>query len=317
MKKHHRIILGVLGFFLCVIAVAAFVVDAKYAVVWSGPRISHEQFCGADTRLRIVFKPHHALSDVTKLLIPNREVSDWLAARVLPQEMALLVDRGTEGGLPVRFFVNEKRLGPMIVQAMNQGNTPPSYPGLTWSPPQTIREKRGVLLKKGALEIKPELLSLVEKQWGVVLLPNPLRIEGDHLFEAVLDNRDGGGFAILMALLGPQGADTGPLGPDKLVPVVKDIANIRLFADQQSDTMLKIHLRVDGDPAADETKFETLLFFINFGYQSLRTNLSSAYGAELTGSVARKGLVIEGDYVLANYQRLFQRGMRTASTKAP
>lgn len=305
MKTRYRIVLGILGFLLLAAVVAAYVVDAKYAVVWSGPRISHEQFAGPDTRLRIVFKPHHAISDAAKLLIRGREVSDWVAAKVLPQEMALLVDCGGEGRMPVTFFVNEKRLGPVIVQAMNQANTPPSFPGLTWSPAQVVREKRGVLLKKGALEPKPQLLDLIRKEWGVAELPGPLRIEGDHLFEAVLDNRDGGGFAILMTLQGPQsGGDAGPFGPDKLAPIVKDIADIRVYADKESDTILNVHLCVNGDPAADEAKFETLLFFINFGYESLRTNLSSTYGVELRGSVVRKGLVIEGDYVLSDYQKL-------------
>jgi len=302
VKKNCLVIgLCVVGVLLLALLIIVLVVDSKLGL-FSGSEISHEEFATPDTRIRLVIKPSLFIDDIRDHMAPP-DVPPWATDMALPHESAVLMDCSPSSeATAIRLFLNENRFGPLIVQGINDQEAMLRLPGVAWTGAMT-RPKRGVLLKEGKVNVPEKVLSLVRKQWGLVELPNSLTIEGGHLLEAVLDNRDGGAYALIAAMQTAVGRTHEMLEPERLIGTVHNIASVRMTADKAGPDVLDIHLHIEGNPQKEEADIEALVSLLTFVYQASRDGLREE-GIELTGTFERDGMAIEGTFQLEGYVNL-------------
>ena len=269
MKKGCLIALIALGL-LVVTAIAALGVAYAKANRQFGlneaPAISHETLATGNTVLRIVLKPETMAPMLDKLLPPDANVTALakvgytpqnLLPQILPREIALLgAPNLSTNKLNLTFFVNEKRGGPFLVELMNTGKYTngqrplDNVPQINWAPEGVLLPERGALELHGDIEIPDNVEPVILKSWKPSPPVEPLRIEGNHHLEGVLDNRNGDLLAIYAALMASQGKDwqealkDGQAGP-MIEGNLPDILDIRVAADLQDFDNATVNLRID------------------------------------------------------------------------
>ncbi len=269
MKK--GCLIALLALVLLVVAAVA-VVGVAYAKanrqfgLTEAPAVSHETVASANSALRVVLKPEAIVSLLDKL-VPTDQLPPMLAKLgytpdkmlplVLPREAALLAapDLGTNK-LNLTFFLNERRGGPFLVDAINTGKYSggqkplDNFPLIKWAPEGATLAERGALELKGDLAIPDTVEPAILKSWKPAPSLASLHIEGDHLLEAVMDNRNGAILAVCAALMSARGQDwqtvlkTPPAGP-MLEGNLPDILDVRLAADLTDFDNATVNLRID------------------------------------------------------------------------
>lgn len=230
------------------------------------PAVSHESIATGNTVLRVVLKPD-TLTSFLEMLIPPDATPPLLAKlgytpqsllpMFLPREVAILAapDLATNK-LVMTIFVNEKRGGPLLLDAINngtytQGQKPlDKFPLIKWAPEGASLPERGAFEVKGSLDIPDTVEPFILKSWKPTPPVEPVRIEGSHHLEAVMDNRNGDILAIYAALMTAQGKDwETPLKDPQLGAMINgilpDILDIRAAADLKDFDNANINLRVD------------------------------------------------------------------------
>ncbi len=269
MKK--GCLIALLAFVLLIVAAVA-VLGVAYARasrqfgLAEAPAISHETVATGNTVLRVVFKPE-TISPLLAQLIPAEQIPPSLAKMgyapdkwlpyILPREGAILAAPDMANNkLNLTFFVNEKRGGPFIVDLLNNRtdikaqNPLNNIPGVTWDGQGATLAERGALELRGSMAIPDTVEPAILKSWKPTPPVEPLRIEGAHTLEAVMDNRNGNILAVYGALMAAQGRDWEVLLKDPNVGamvsgVLPDILDIRAAADLIDFDTATVNLRVD------------------------------------------------------------------------
>ncbi len=269
MKKGCLIALIALALLVVAAVVVAGVAYAKanrQFGLTEAPAVSHETLATGNTVLRIVLKPD-TLTAILDKLVPAGQIPPFLAKMgytpekmlpmILPREVAVMAapDLATNK-LNLTFFANERRGGPLLVDAINTGNYTQgkkpldNFPLIKWAPEGASLPERGAFELKGNLAIPDTVESAILKSWKPTPPVQPLRIEGTHLLEAVMDNRNGDILAIYAALMAAQGADwqatlkAPPAGP-MIEANLPDILDVRAAADLKDFDSATINLRLD------------------------------------------------------------------------
>jgi len=270
VKKGCLIALAAIGLLILAAAVVLGVAYTRFnreIGLTEAPPVSHETVATGNTVFRVVLKPESMAPLLDKLIPPNA-IPAWLAKlgyapekiipKVLPREVAVLgaPDFATNK-LGLTFFLNEKIGGPALVGAINTGKYTEdgkpllaSFPKITWSPEGAQLPERGNFQLKGSLAIPDTVEPAILKSWKPSAPVEPLRIEGTHHLEAVLDNRNGDILAFCAALMAAQGKDwesefkNPPAGP-MIEANLPDILDIRAAADMLDFDTVTINLRVD------------------------------------------------------------------------
>ena len=304
MKKRWVIILLAMVVVVVVVGVIALVVaDRKFALRGSPP-FSHEPLVTPGTRVQIAVWPGRGEDTVVSLLetLPEeRRPSGWVVRRILPQEVAVLMAPDRQGGvIHVTGFVNEQRLGPVIRDAVNSANLSKSVPVVQWAREGMLFEKRGMLTLHGEVPIDARTLELTENTWTQPAPDEPLALEGGHAIEAVLDNRDGGAFAILSALELLKGADDIN-NPAFFVLMTTNIASIRLSGDFTAPNELAVTLKLQCRPDVEEDVPSSLKFVLDMGVNQGKGALEQQ-GATFQGGSrieeSPEGMVLIGEYTI-------------------
>lgn len=309
MKKALIILLAVLGLLLLVAIIAAVIVDNKYEAIWSASRISHESVAPPQTALRAVVNPRIAKNYLITDIAQATGMKAAGIARVLPHELAVLVstDLATRDA-GVTLFINEQRLGPVICEEAKKASAlSQNVPFVQWNPEGLAKQRRGKLVANGFLTLRPDYVDVVNQEWGSVQTPSPLTINGGHFIEAVIDNRDGGAFALIGTLIAMQAGGNRGFEPAAIGQSLWTVGAIRITADMipdyltpddPADEQMNVRIVIDCNPLAEQADVDTLAFVLTTLIAQAKGMIQSETGMILDGAIGREGLQITLDYKL-------------------
>ena len=300
-----QIALAVLLVILIVVLVAAIIVDSKFAAILSSPKISYESLVKPETRAEIVIDVPK-LKDIIKRKLPAN-VPDWLLPRALPYEAALVANLDyVLNKMDLTLFINDQRLAPVLLDQINRLKLP--APLDRWFSEKMAWKERGKMIRKGEVPMDMSFLSRVK---GIVKgkagVGAPLRIEGGHLFEAALDNRDGS----LLAMAGTIAAaatraDVTDPSIDGYLGMVAPLDAVRVQADLTDPKTLQVHIALECAPGTEAAQVQMLSMGLSMGLSYAQQPLAKA-GITLTGKAVVKDNIVTGDYTVPNFDAVLAK----------
>ncbi|MCP4645899.1 MAG: hypothetical protein GY851_35975 [bacterium] len=303
MKK--RIALGVLAILVLVVLIALIVLDAKFDLVRSAPRVSHETVARPTSSSRIVLDPGKAAGYLARHVVVDPNLSEGTLSFALPHEAALLIDPDLETSRAnVTLFVNEKRLGPVIVDQANRAGIASMVPFMRFAKPGMEYKSRGTLTLDAQLPLHTHYVTIVKEEWGRVDPLTPPTVEGGHLLEAVFDNRDGSFFALFTSLYSRLAPGRLAYDPKALAKNLWIISLVRIQADLVSDDELKLRVVLECGPQAEEGDVAGLAFVLGTLKGTIRDGIRDAIkgsSAEATVDRPNNGPDIVLDLTLTNF----------------
>lgn len=277
--------------------------DSRYKILFRSPRVSHETLVTPEKTRGIVL----VNVPMAKSLIEQKiQAPGWALPMALPYEAALVVDLDRQlGDVALKVFINDKRLAPMICQFSQNVKLPPPYD--TWFNQPMRQDRPGVLLREGLTLCSRQTRDTIDANWGDAAVDDALHVEGGHLFEAVLDNRDGSALAVASVLGDSRGVNINQAIDDQAMTFIRAVSDCRLQADLVSDTELAVRLLVECKPSADPSVPAMLQMLLQGGlasqeFRSAARNLGCTY----TGSASLDGNTVVADYKV-NVQGLLAR----------
>ena len=301
IKKILALVLVVLVVAVCV---ALVVVNSKFQVITSSPDVSHKTLLKPETRIQLVVNVPLLKGIIEQQFLKGTSVPPWVLPLALPNEAAVLVDTDyVLGDMKLTLLINDKRLGPVILQKLNALKLP--APVNAWFPNPMEARGRGKLVREGTTRLNPALMELIKQYWPNAKVAEPLDVEGGHMIEAVFDNRDGGALAIIGALVASQGIDVvGQLkGNDRIEAIPQQIKSVRIQADVTPANALQVHFAVD----CEKDMAPIILMGVQIGFPKLQEFARMAK-IDVQGGAALKGTVVEGNYTVPNFSGLLAMG---------
>jgi len=301
-----KIALIVVLVILAIIVIAVIVVDQKFAILFASPRVSYETLVRPETRAEIVLDVPKAQEIIKKKLLAGVSVPDWVLPRVLPYQAALVANMDSDRGeIKLTLFINDQRLALVLVDQINRLRFPAPFD--RWFKDKMVWKERGSMLRKGVAPMDPAFLAkLKEILKGKSGAAVPLKIEGGHLFEAVLDNRDGSAMAIIGTLASALGVPVTDYAWEGYVGPLTPLDTVRLQADLGNDKALVAHLALECAPDTDPNEVQFLLLGLQMGLPYLQEPLSKK-GIELTGKATVEKNVIKGNYTVPNFDEVIDK----------
>ncbi len=321
------IVLLVLIVGVAIVAGVGFVkVNQQYGIS-EAPPASYEQFVNKNTRVRLLFNPDKLNDLIAHYLPPDAlPLPSWLPYKqnqlipmLMPREIALLTGSDfAKGQIDLTFFINERRLGPLIAQAADNSNIFKSIKQVKWDSELMTAPQRGVLKVGGAIAIPDGLENKVLETWQHDIKGEPVTIQGGHLIEAAIDNRSGDIFTLIASAQQASGQDWRALLQDPIaktaIAIVQKVVDFRLSGDFVSNDSAKIVARVGAEPDAGPQ----LEFLAGMGIPALATQLEDMYGLKLTGqpkwNASEKALI--GEFSITGFERLIRQQIQAALPKA-
>ena len=168
---------------------------------------------------------------------------------------------------------------------------------------------------KGDLAIPDTVESAILKSWKPTAPAEPLRIEGSHHIEAVLDNRNGDVLAIYAAFMAAQGRDwqaplKDPQVGSMINGVLPDILDIRAAGDLKDFDNANINLRID----ATAEKGPGLEFMIKMIWPNV-LEIAAKQGVTIKGDPlwdAQKGALLV-DLNISGFKPMLEASIRKVS----
>jgi len=283
--------------------------------------VGHETRTVEDTRYIAVLKPAKLVSFLNDLVPKERlDLPAWLPwgpeevlAEVLPREVAVIGGADYAAGeIALEVFINERRGGPFVDQRLNLAEAMANQPVIDWEQPLLRLERRGVLTARGVIPMSGRVEELVLEHWVPKEGPSASAIEGGHLLEVVVDNRDGDGMAVLAAVLQAYNVPLDQVFADPtLQKILTGVAEVRLTANITGPDEITAHLRA---PLVDDADFLTrtsILFLVNEqGFQFMQQLFRQNLGLELNylrGKKAElKDNTLVGHYTITGFRARIQ-----------
>lgn len=305
MSRITKVVWGVLAGLFLIAVVALFVAENRYQFLFAAPRKSHTAQINERTSILAVVNPALAMPLIRDRLGENAP-PQWVLAYVLPYEAALLVSPDVQlGPVEVTLFVNALRLAPVLVEQSVNAAIPESVPFVTWTSRGFQPAGSGVLTMTGFTDIDRATLREVKAEWGTVTLPSRPAIEGSHMLEAVIDNRDGALYAVVSALAAKNLIEL-PVQKEEIRKTLAPVAIVRAAGDLDGVDTISLRLRVECQATAEEGQVTTVSFTLGALLNELAKALQQAYGASLTiGQKTTEGTSISVDCTLRNFRGIF------------
>ncbi len=305
MNKSLQILLIVFLIVGAVIMFALVWADARFELVRSAPHISHESMVDADTGLRAVVFPERIPQGFIDTVLEGNTWATRALNWTMPHEVALLSrTRVDDDDISLQFVINNRRLGPVIQQYVNEETNLPSTALFSWSPEGLQRQRRGLLKLDGEVHVDRAVMQNRDSRWSGARPRLHLPLEGGHMFELILDNRQGAAYILAGAYAVSQ-----QLGQDALVNMaleaLRDVDHLHATGDFLTDTDLGLNIRIECDPQGQENTPQAMAFFLEMLLTELRTSLQADYGVELTGAAEVDGFTVQGRYRLRRFDRFF------------
>ena len=295
MKKGCIIVLAVLA----VLVVGGVVVGAvaygkasmEFGLSEALPKTS-DSLVKPETRVRAVLKTD-LLTEFVQKHLPvelTSQIPSWvpfdantIVADVMPYEVSLLGGSDYRAGkFNLEIYINERRLGPALVEMFKQNNPVAGIPAIQWDPNLLTQAERGSLTLDGTIAIPDGLEDEILKTWTHEQKGEPLQISNSHLLELYIDNRNGDILTLAGAIAKSQGQDWKTLfasdGFKIATQIIQRINYITAEADLKSMDELGMVIRIYSENA------QSLAFMINTRLEGLK-GLAMMQGLTLDGTV--------------------------------
>lgn len=307
MKKVRKI-LKVLAIVLAVMVIAGLVtVDLRYGAIRSSPQVAHDVALSLHPSVRAVLIPPRA-ADLLKDFLDqhlSRKVPRFLIDRVLPYEVALIfyADHDT-GNVPLNFFINEQRFGPLIEDLFNKMALIDRFPEIEWSPLGLRREGRGVLLLDGHVPMEPDARDAAWFAWTHPIISSPLPVEGRGFLEVALDNRDGGAYVAVMSVLRAYNFELDDEQKELALNNVHNVTRIQASADLLKGDALAVHLEIEVLPESwDLLTVQSIKVYIDDFLELWQARFQQRHGLVLNGQTAWEENVLVCDFRLVGLRK--------------
>lgn len=275
--------------------------EVRYGAVRGAAPAPHTRFVTDATRGQIVIRPLMARNLFDAWIPSERKPPTWLLTRTLPHELAFVFSPDMRTGeTDLVLYINEQRFGPVVADLVNQAGIMGQYDYMRWNADGLKAEERGTVRANGVFSIPMRIVALARQHWGIVQGIEPLEIEGNHFFEAVFDNRDGGAFALMCALYdyGVLGEPQAPLEDE--YETFLPIASIRVQADATSSGEVQLIVVLESTPGARAADIDANAFYLEVAIGEIARVLRETYGAELRGRAYTEGATVTGRYTVRN-----------------
>jgi len=302
-------------------------VNEQYGLLAS-PTITHAAYTDAETGLQVSLEPAHARDLIVALLPPDVAMPAWVPMDVetaldqlMPREVALLASPDYAAGqLRLVVFMNEKRLGPQLVQALNNGMPPAARGAVQWEKQRFTLAERGAITARAAVALPAGFEEELLRRWPPRRRPVTIRAEGGHLLEAVLDNRCGDAFMLWATAVTAGGANWRNGLTDsrfqQALELLVYVDEARLTADLEGNDTLKVDIDILADPSVGSN----LVAVFNFMLPTPQTMLRSRYGLTLEGEFTwdEAERTIAGDFTLTGlYAELVRQRDQMLQARRP
>ncbi len=306
MKKIWIILIAVIGVLVLAGVGGLVVADRTFALLQS-PKLSHVPYMMPETRVQIALVPEIGAEGLFSLIehaLPEEQrPSEWVLRRVFPHHTVVFMAPDIRAGVVhLTTFVNDQRLGPFIRDAVNKADLSEALPTVRWAHEGMVLEQRGVLTLRGEIPIDPQTMELAGTTWPETRVDATLALEGGHMLEALLDNRDGGAFTVLSTLewlMGPDGTNN----PDFFVGLFANIAWLRLTANFAGPNELVLSILVECQPDVEEDVPASLQFVLDMSLSQLQGTISEM-GAAFSGTSRVEDKTVIGEYTLFGLDKL-------------
>jgi hypothetical protein len=310
---------------VCIVAAVVIVTDRRMGYLEARP-VSHEEVAPDFTRFRLALHPEK-LAEYTDKVMQQGTVPGWLpmdsnrlAENLIPHELALLGSANyVAGQVGLRLFVNERRGGPLLPELARQQGLLENLSRVRWADSGLRFERRGVLVADGTMPIPDGLEERVRQDWDIGAGDEAYRLEGGHLAEAVLDNRNGEAALLLGALMDQTQQLTWRQHFESpnlqiLLDLLTQVTLVRLSADLASIDALRINLRIEAHPEAAPS-FNTLSMLL----PTVKDSIRDLYDLELEGrgewSVAEEAFI--GEFRLSGLAKKLLPAPESGTSELP
>jgi hypothetical protein len=205
------------------------------------------------------------------------------------------------GELKLSLFVNNRRLGPVILNKVNHAKLP--APLDEWFKDNMTEKQPGLLQRDGTAGMDKVFLASIKKIWTTPAPTDSLKIEGGHTAELILDNRDGSMLAIASAIASAKGIDFANTMGEGRIGVAKDIVSVRVQADIQPDDSLHLLLTIECTPGSENGMAKVLGMGLDMGFNQVQM-MAKLKGLTVTGKSSIEGKIVKGEYNIADITSL-------------
>ena len=320
MKKVALIIFAVLVVLLVVAAGGGAIAYKKFNSEYglaASPVLHHDAICEADTRIRLVAAPLLVAPFVEQYLPENMEIPTGpfslqsVLDRVLPREVAALIktDMNTRKA-QLTLFANEQRLGPYLEKVLNDSAFLAKIKQISWTSNGFELPERGSLSARGTLTVPETVESELFERWPTRVRETPAAVQGGHLLELVIDNRNGDILALAAAGVSASGQDWATFRKSQeaemAMGVIQAIEVARITADLVDPDSAAFDLRIE----ADEKGGPGLQFLLSglaipFATDYLKNEMGLALTGDLKWNAAEKA--ITGRYTLSGLKAVLRQ----------
>jgi len=288
------------------------------------PAVSHDTVVNAQTRFQAVLEPDK-LNDFVLQHLPKDKIQipswipwkiDELLPKILPREVALVAGSDyKQGTIDLTMFVNERRGGPAITEYLNQQNPFRNLPQIKWDPKLVQLPQRGVITLGGALSIPEGAEEKVLESWSHEPPKDPAKPAGDHLLEAVLDNRNGEIITLAASIMSIYGMDWQKMfamqEAQMGLEIIKHITVVRLTADLAGNDLMKILLTIGAEPIIQsQLEFFTNAFAVPPVQQYLKEQMNLKLEGNFKWDAKQNALV--GDFGLSGFEAIIAQQINAA-----
>lgn len=300
MKKGCLILLAVAALALVVAGVFIGIAENRYGFLRASPRVSHESIISVRPGVWLRLEPAKAKKIVISLLkdMAGQDMPDGMLDRFLPYAVSgLLAADHDKGEIYIHLLINEQRLGPVIEEQFNLADITGKTPEIHWSSEGLVRERRGVLTLEGTVPMEPDAQNAAWFSWDHAVQTAPLALEGGHLLEAVLDNRDGGAYVCIASLVFAYDFEMGEEEENLMMTTIENALSVRVFVDLVPDGALLLHLAIEVLPEVrHRLSVANMKGALSSNFANVIDLLEQNHGLSITGTVDWNENVLEYDY---------------------
>ena len=307
MLKKVLVVLGVLCLVLIVAAIGALIwLDGKYGIR-KAAALSSIDHGGRESDVLLVVYPEHALPLIEQTINSSGALPGFInVVSVLPYEITgMLTFHPDARRYDMRLFINERRLGPLITGRITEFARQRGLRRIQLAETGMTMAKRGELTLDATMETGKDTERFLQTYWSEPRLNEPNSLDGNHLAELIVNNRNGALFSMVAELSRQADSSLSP-NLNLMAEPISYIDRVMAEADMISVDQIAVNLTIECQRDGDETNAESIRTYIEFGLPSFKSDLKQQYGITLEGTTVRDGLNIEGAYTLSGLSALLQ-----------
>ncbi|MFP4499470.1 MAG: hypothetical protein ACLFTT_00590 [Candidatus Hydrogenedentota bacterium] len=235
---------------------------------------SYDEVLTDDTRVVAAVEPRQLSHLIEQTVLPEIEAMEGpeylktqlkrYAVDAIPNQIALLIGLALERqAMDATLFVNERYFGPAIAAFTQRPEEFRQHLDTTYTGPPFMLPERGILVAETGFPLLTGVQPILQEYWPENVPPAPMAIEGGHLLEVLLDNRQGELLHFAGALARQDNPDITELFRNTqqeraIAHLLRLVSDCRLVLDLEDDYSLSAQLtasRMEESPSPLQMTF--------------------------------------------------------------